>query len=132
MPFPAQYDALRYLFKKYELDKELDDATITVEYIKNHYRAVSALLQYPVLPAMGTVNTLGYVSLGEKKYDQAYQYFKMNLDNYPTVGNLYDSMGDYYVKIGDKKKAMEAFRKALSLEEVADTRRKLKQLEAGQ
>ncbi|QHL87643.1 alpha/beta hydrolase [Nibribacter ruber] len=132
VPFPAQYDALRYLFKKFELDKELDDSTITVDYIKNHFKAVSALLQYPVLPAQGTVNTLGYISLENKRYDKAYQFFKMNLDNYPTVGNLHDSIGDYYLAVGDKKKAMESFRKALSLEEVADTRRKLKLLEAGQ
>ncbi|MBC3539249.1 alpha/beta hydrolase-fold protein [Rufibacter sediminis] len=131
VPFPAQYDALRYFFNKYALDKDLNDSTITVDYIKNHYRAVSAMLQYPVLPAQGTVNSLGYISLGKKQYAKAYQFFKMNLENYPTVGNLHDSMGDYYVKIGDKKKAMEAFRKALSLEEVAETRKKLKELEAG-
>ncbi|AMM50454.1 hypothetical protein TH61_03615 [Rufibacter sp. DG15C] len=131
VPFPAQYDALRYLFKKYELDKDLKDPTITVDYIKNHYRAVSAMLQYPVLPDMTTVNTLGYISLSEKRYDKAYQFFQLNLENYPAVGNLYDSMGDYYVAVGNKKKAMEAFKKALSLEEVAETRRKLKSLEAG-
>ncbi|WP_207435186.1 alpha/beta hydrolase-fold protein [Sabulibacter ruber] len=132
VPLPAGYDALRFLFKKYELDKNLNDPTITVEYIKDHYKAVSAMMQYPVLPSAGTVNALGYISLGNKRYDKAYQFFKLNLDNYPADGNLHDSMGDYYVAIGDKKKAMEAFRKALSLEEVAETRRKLKQLEAGQ
>ncbi|GGK62141.1 alpha/beta hydrolase-fold protein [Rufibacter glacialis] len=130
VPFPAQYDALRFFFKKYELDKDLKDSTITLEYVKNHYRTVSAILQYPVLPAVGTVNALGYISMGEKRYDKAYQFFKMNLENYPTNAGLHDSMGDYYVEVGDKKKAMEAFRKALSLEEIAETRRKLKSLEA--
>ncbi|WP_210463379.1 alpha/beta hydrolase-fold protein [Rufibacter roseolus] len=131
VPFPAQYDALRYFFKKYELDKDLKDSTVTVDYLKNHFRTVSALLQYQVLPSAGTVNALGYIALGNKQYARAYQFFKLNLDNYPADGNLHDSMGDYYVAIGDKKKAMEAFRKALSLEEVAETRRKLKSLEAG-
>ncbi|WP_210488074.1 alpha/beta hydrolase-fold protein [Rufibacter aurantiacus] len=132
VPLPAQQDALRFLFKKYEMAKELDDTTITVAYVKDHYKAVSAMMQYPVLPSAGAVNALGYIALENKRYDQAYQFFKLNLDNYPADGNLHDSMGDYYVAIGDKKNAMEAFRKALSLEEVAETRRKLKSLEAGQ
>ncbi|KAA3439749.1 alpha/beta hydrolase-fold protein [Rufibacter hautae] len=132
VPLPAGYDALRFLFKKYELDKNLNDPTITVAYLKDHYRAVSAMMQYTVMPSEVTVNMLGYASLGNKQYDRAYQFFKMNLENYPTNGNLHDSMGDYYLAVGDKKKAMEAFKKALSLEEVAETRRKLKQLEVGQ
>ncbi|RNI31585.1 alpha/beta hydrolase-fold protein [Rufibacter latericius] len=132
VPLPGQQDALRFLFKKYEMPKELDDSTITVAYVKDHYKAVSAMMQYPVLPSAGTVNALGYISLGKKQYTKAYQFFKLNIDNYPTSSNPYDSMGDYYLEIGDKKKAMEAFRKALSLKEVAETRRKLKQLEAGQ
>lgn len=52
----------------------------------------------------------------------------MNIDNYPTSSNAYDSMGDYYLEIKDTKKAIAAFEKALSLKEVSDTRRKLEQL----
>jgi predicted alpha/beta superfamily hydrolase len=131
VPLPAGYDALRFLFKKYELDKKLDDPTVTVAYLKEHYRMVSALMQYPVLPSEGTVNMLGYAALADKQYDKAYQFFKLNIENYPTSANPHDSMGDYYLATGNKKKAMEDFRKALSLEEGADTRRKLKELEAG-
>ncbi|KAA3437105.1 alpha/beta hydrolase-fold protein [Rufibacter hautae] len=130
VPLPSQYDALRQLFKKYEMGKELGDSTITVEYIRDHYRAVSAMLQYPVAPSEGTVNILGYTALGNKQYGKAYEFFNMNIDNYPTSANAFDSMGDYYLERGDKEKAMEAFRKALSLEEVAETRKKLEMLQA--
>ncbi|MHC2990136.1 hypothetical protein OB13_00450, partial [Pontibacter sp. HJ8] len=130
VPLPAQYDALRFIFKKYEMDKDIQDPTITVEYIQDHYRSVSALMQYPVLPSQGIVNILGYISMGNKHYDKAYGFFKMNIDNYPTSTNAYDSMGDYYVERKDKKKAIEAFKKALALEEVPQTRKKLEQLQA--
>jgi uncharacterized protein len=130
VPLIAQYDALRSIFKKYELGKSLQDTTITVEYIKNHYRTVSSMMQYNVLPSPGTVNALGYTSLGNKQYQKAYSFFKMNIDNYPASSNAYDSMGDYYMAIGDKKKAIEAFKKALTLQEVAETRKKLEELQA--
>ncbi|WP_034256393.1 alpha/beta hydrolase-fold protein [Adhaeribacter aquaticus] len=130
LPLLSQYDALRFIFKKYELGKDLQDTTITVAYIKDHYRSVSSMMQYTVLPSQGTVNLLGYISMGNKQYEKAYSFFKMNIDNYPASANVYDSMGDYYVEKGNKKQAIEAFTKALTLQEVAGTRKKLDRLQA--
>ncbi|MFA1773410.1 alpha/beta hydrolase-fold protein [Rufibacter glacialis] len=130
VPLLAQYDALRFLFKTYELNKDLDDPTLTPDYLTHHYRTVSALLQYPVLPPQGTVNSLGYISMENKQYDKAHRFFKLNVDLYPASSNAHDSLGDYYVERGDKKKAIEAFRKALALKEVPQTRKKLQLLEA--
>ncbi len=130
VPLLSQYDALRFIFKKYELGKDLQDTTITAEYVKDHYRTVSSMMQYTVLPSEGTVNLLGYISMGNKQYGKAYGFFKMNIDNYPASPNVHDSMGDYYVERGNKKKAMEAYKKALTLQEVAETRKKLETLQA--
>lgn len=132
VPLISEYDALRYIFKKYELDKEVSDTTITVEYIKNHYRNLSAMLQYTLLPAQSTINMLGYNFMASKQYDKAYSFFKMNIDNYPTSPNTYDSMGDFYVEKKDRKKAIESFEKALSLKEMSETRKKLEKLQAKQ
>jgi tetratricopeptide (TPR) repeat protein len=41
----------------------------------------------------------------------------MNVKNYPTSSNAYDSMGDFYLAQQDSIKALELFTKAL---EVAD------------
>lgn len=130
VPLIAEYDALRYIFKKYELDKEFSDTTITVEYIKDHYRTLSTMLQYTLLPAQSTINQLGYNLMASKHYDKAYSFFKMNIDNYPASSNAYDSMGDFYVEKNDRKKAIESFEKALSLKEVSETRKKLEKLQA--
>ena len=56
-------------------------------------------------------------------------FFKMNIENYPSSANAYDSMGDFYMENNDRKKAIELFKKALSLKELPETRKKLKQLE---
>ncbi|WP_300567546.1 alpha/beta hydrolase-fold protein [Flavobacterium sp.] len=129
VPLLSEYDAMRFLFKKYELDKELSDTTITVEYIENHYRSLSTMLQYKLLPAQSTINLLGYNFLANKQYDKAYLFFKMNIDNYPASSNVYDSMGDFYMEKNDRKNAIASFEKALSLKEVSDTRKKLEKLQ---
>ncbi|RTY88005.1 alpha/beta hydrolase-fold protein [Flavobacterium sp. GT3R68] len=131
IPLIAEYDALRYFFKEYELPKDLDDSSINAGYIQNHYRNISEMLGYTVLPPQSTINFLGYNNLSGKRYDKAYGFFKMNIDNYPASANAFDSMGDYYMDKNDRKKAIESFEKALSLKEVSETRKKLEKLQIG-
>lgn len=130
VPLIAGYDALRFFFKNYELPKEIGDKSLTAEYIKIHYQNVSKLMGYEVKPSQQTVNLLGYGCLSNKQYAEAYSFFKMNIDNYPQSFNVYDSMGDYYLAIGDKKNAIILFTKALGLKDNSDTRKKLKELKS--
>ncbi|CAN5372327.1 alpha/beta hydrolase-fold protein [soil metagenome] len=128
VPLIAGYDALRAIFKNYELSMDVNDPAITAGFIKKHFQNVSDLLGYKVQPSQGTVNILGYTNLSGKRYDKAYSFFKMNVDNYPESFNVYDSMGDYYVAVGDKPQAAAAFIKALTIKEHPDTRKKLEEL----
>lgn len=130
VPLIANYDALRFLFKNYELPKEMDDPSLTAEFLKFHYQNVAKLLGYEVKPSERMVNLLGYNCLSNKHYDRAYSFFKMNIDYYPQSFNVYDSMGDYYLAVGDKKNAITAFATALSLEDNQEIRKKLQELKA--
>jgi predicted alpha/beta superfamily hydrolase len=130
VPLIAEYDALRFFFKNYELPKQLDDRSINAEYIQNHYQNISVMLGYSVLPPQSTINFLGYNNLSGKLYEKAYGFFKMNIDNYPASANAFDSMGDFYVEKDERKKAIESFEKALTLKEVSETRKKLEKLQA--
>ena len=130
IPLIAEYDALRSFFKNYELPKDLEDTSINAEYIKNHYQNISVMLGYEVLPPQSTINILGYNHLASKLYEKAYAFFKMNIDNYPESANAFDSIGDFYVEKNDKKNAIEAYKKALSLKEIQDTKKKLNKLQS--
>lgn len=129
VPLIAEYDAFRSFFKNYELPKALEDTSINAAFIKKHYQNVSVMMGYPMLPPQNTVNLLGYINLGNKLYDKAYDFFKMNIDNYPESANAFDSMGDYYLEKQDKKNAIMSYEKALSLKEITETRKKLDLLE---
>ena len=65
--------------KGYELDKDMNDTSITVDYIKTHYLTVSGYFYYKVLPSQATVNFLGYNFLSGKTTAKRTVFFSLNL-----------------------------------------------------
>ena len=59
---------------------------------------------------------MGYQMLNQKQNDLAIKFFKMNVKNYPTDANVYDSLGEGYKTIGDNKNAIKNLKKSLSLD----------------
>ncbi len=132
VPMIAEYDGLRFIFDKYRFKlsfKDFNDSTVDLaNKYETHYQEVSKLFGYKVSPPENMINGLGYEFLQKKQYNKAGRFFKMNVDNYPKSYNVYDSYGDYFLAIGDKSKAVEYFKKALSLKENPESRKKLNKL----
>jgi predicted alpha/beta superfamily hydrolase len=127
----SEYDALRYLFDFYPFrtsqfngHPELNEDSV----LAAHYKMVSEKMGYTVLPTENSVNELAYDCMGRHKMAEAYKLFIRNTKMYPNSTNVFDSLGDYYVAVGDKQRAIEAYKKALSIQEVPDTRHKLNEL----
>ena len=80
------------------------------------------------------LNTLGYQMLGLKDYDRALSYFKKAVKMNPDNPNVYDSLGEAYKTIGNKKEAIKQFKKSLSMNPPpnvrANSERHLKELGA--
>ncbi|HEY9002297.1 MAG TPA: alpha/beta hydrolase-fold protein [Mucilaginibacter sp.] len=124
----SEYEALRFLFDFYPFrtsqfsgHPELNEDSV----LAAHYNMVSEKMGYTVFPTENSVNELAYSCMGNHKMAVAYKLFIRNTQMYPNSSNAFDSLGDYYIAAGEKQKAIEAFRKALSLQEVPDTRQKL-------
>ena len=47
--------------------------------IEKHFENVSTKMGYTIPPSEGIVNSLGYEVLGQKKFNQAEYFFKMNV-----------------------------------------------------
>ena len=128
----GEYDALRFIFAFYKLkiyDSELANPNFNLDSVLvAHYKKVSENMGYTVKPGESQVNNLGYQMLGKKQYKKAENLFKLNIANNPSSGNNYDSLGDLYLAIGDKTKAIEAFKKALTLQAIPETKEKLDKL----
>lgn len=128
----GEYDALRFIFSFYKLkiyDSELANPNFKLDSVlAAHYKKVSENMGYEVKPDENQVNRLGYQMLGKKQYKKAEALFKLNIAGNPNNANNYDSLGDLFLGTGEKAKAIEAFKKALTLQDIPETKEKLNKL----
>ena len=75
------------------------------------------------------LNRTGYRYLNNDKIEKAINVFKINTELYPTSSNTFDSLGDAYLKSNDTIKAIDSYKKALSINpENRSSMRNLKKL----
>jgi tetratricopeptide (TPR) repeat protein len=63
-----------------------------------------------------SLNVMGYGLLQKGKAQDAISVFVLNLELFPDYANGYDSLGEAWLKIGDKQKARKAYEKAMKLD----------------
>lgn len=61
------------------------------------------------------LNTLGYELLRAKKIGEAIRIFQLNVDAYPQSANTWDSLGEAYMRDGNRALAIANYRKSLQL-----------------
>lgn len=133
IPLIATYDALHFIFDFYNLpmDKsDYADTTMAIAYrIKKHYNDVSEKMGYRINPSESIINTLGYNAIYMNNFKLAEYFFKLNIENYPNSNNAFDSMGDYFIAVGDFEQAIRMYEKSLSIVENPDTRIKIESIQ---
>lgn len=133
VPLITEYDALRSLFDFYPITITNADYTDTSDVLarklESHFNLVSRKLGYKAGPPEEMINSMGYDALAAKNFRKAEAFFSLNVANYPNSSNVYDSLGDYYSAVGDKPNAIVQYKKALSVSENAETRKKLEKLQ---
>jgi predicted alpha/beta superfamily hydrolase len=119
VPLISEYDGIRFLFdwfkedkrKVLEADKDVPSDEVlswVVDYSKN----LSKVFKSEILPDEQWVNYLGYHFMGLEDYNKAYEFFRLNLESYPSSPNCYDSMGEYYRTIDEHEKSDEYYKLA--------------------
>lgn len=61
------------------------------------------------------INIFGYKLMNEGKNEEALKIFKLNTELYQQGSNTYDSYGECLLLMGQKEKAIEAYKKSLEL-----------------
>jgi len=61
------------------------------------------------------INGTGYHLMNEGNVPEAIEVFKFNVEVFPQSANVYDSLGEAYMKDGDRQKAITNYRKSLEL-----------------
>lgn len=70
------------------------------------------------------LNDFGYIVM-EKDPTGAVPVFQLNAETFPQSGNVWDSLGEAYLKAGDAKKARESYEKSLALDPKNDNARQV-------
>lgn len=71
------------------------------------------------------INNFGYRLVGDNKTTDALKIFKLNTQLYPEAWNTYDSYGEILLKTGQKKEALENYKKSLELNPENENARKI-------
>lgn len=61
------------------------------------------------------INNLGYMLLNSDKIRESISVFELNVEFYPNSGNVYDSLGEAFLKNGNKEQAIKNYKKSLEL-----------------
>ncbi len=62
-----------------------------------------------------TLNSTGYSLMATKRISDAIQILRKNVELHPDSSNAYDSLGEAYLKNGDKELAVRNYRKSVEL-----------------
>jgi CubicO group peptidase (beta-lactamase class C family) len=85
-----------------------------LEYFKNNYKS---LLEEKDLRFRDVhLNMFGYHLMEEGELDMALDVFKLNAELFPEIPNVYDSLGEAYMKKADKVNAKKNYQKVLDLQ----------------
>lgn len=68
------------------------------------------------LAGPGGLNRMAYDLAGIGKIEVGMAILQTAVELYPQVANLYDSVGEFYLKQGQKDKAIEFYNKALQVD----------------
>jgi tetratricopeptide (TPR) repeat protein len=77
------------------------------------------------------MNRLGYMLLqGTKRFEDAIEIFKQNVQDHPESSNVYDSLGEAYMLSGNKELAIKNYQRSIELNpNNASSREMLKKLQ---
>jgi len=111
--------------------QELFDVYINagLEAAKQRYAQIEADESDGRTLGAGELNRLGYGLLASGNVQQAIDIFVFNTDLFPEVANVWDSLAEASIEAGDKRGAIEYYRKALEIDpNFASSRRGLDSL----
>jgi predicted alpha/beta superfamily hydrolase len=107
----AYYDGLRFLYPQWNAPEENRSAAS----IRSHYAAISRRLGYDVQPPFGLVSDWTDEFLRKGRAADALAMAQLNVRNFPKNAWAYGSLGDVYLRNGNRVESVAAYRKAVDI-----------------
>ncbi len=113
IPHLSMYNGLKAIYHGWKIpDGMYKDGLASID---NHYKSLSDQFGYEIKTPEYVINLLGYQYLGNKKFEEAIEVFKENVQRYPGSANVYDSLGEAYEKSSQYAEAEKNYDKAVAI-----------------
>lgn len=123
MPVKAFAYGLEHVFGDWRLPDEVFEKGLDA--VLAYYKTLSKKYRQDIVPPEQTLNRLGYRMLRRGMLEKAIQIFEINAANYPQSANVYDSLGEAYMKRDFLNEAIRSYRKSLELDPQNDNARQM-------
>ncbi|MEM7369869.1 MAG: alpha/beta hydrolase-fold protein [Bacteroidota bacterium] len=116
IPHRSTYDGLEAIFKDWysvrigELYQEGG-----MEALKTYLAGVEEKMGYRKKLSESSLNRFGYQLMRNNQLGKALEIFQLNAQQYPSSFNVFDSMGEAYMKMGNQEQAISNYKKSLDL-----------------
>ena len=107
-PYTLPKKPIRDFLLKTILEKNVESAIVQYQDLKKNFSQTYNFEETEL-------NFLGYRLLELNKIDEAIEIFKLNSESYPTSFNVYENLGEAYMKQGNNKLAIKNYKKSLDL-----------------
>jgi tetratricopeptide (TPR) repeat protein len=107
----------------YQLEKYI--YTTGIEKAVRNFKRTKASGENKLTCKEDDLNTLGYTLLNRNMNAEAIKVLKLALEIYPKSANLYDSLGEAYMRSGDNRNAIVNYKKSLQLNPKNENARKM-------
>ncbi len=114
VPYVTMFDALKFIYADWFMDFR-DTMRLSYLDIEKRFDNLSKEFGYPMHPTEEFLNNCGYTQMNLHNLDGAIDFFKQNIQAHPNSYNAYDSMGEAYMKKGEKELAIRNYEKSIQL-----------------
>jgi len=118
-PVKAFYDGIRFIYPNWHLpyNSSAFRKSMTSRIILDHYDTLSKIYGYQVIPLHDEINQIArFFRNDPQRINDAIELLKMNAVNYPSSAIVMETLGDTWLKTGNKNEALSCYRKALDLQ----------------
>jgi predicted alpha/beta superfamily hydrolase len=112
-PMQSLAIVLETLYSNWQLPKKVMDTGIQA--VQIYFELLSEKYGYEIPVPESAYNRMGYNLMNQQKLEEAIEIFKLNVKLYPDSWNVYDSLGEAYMKIGDRELAIKNLKKSIEL-----------------
>ena len=107
----------------YILEKDIH--SLGIDKAARNFKRAKASKDNKLTYTENDLNTLGYTLLNRQMNAESIKVFRLALEIFPESANLYDSIGEAFMRSGDKKNAILNYEKSLQLNPANDNAKEI-------